>query len=211
MATFNLVIPELTHNEYNGEATYNEGLAIIDFHAQSIITAHTTSAEPGSPSEGAAYILPSGCTGTVWAGNDGKIAHYINGNWNLYTPKEGWFVKSKEDNNIYVYDGADWGLFNDLAMLTHDITADSDYTLSTSTMPQEWQYDVVKITDTGTNLTVGRNIIVPTNIKQYIFINGTAQTLTLKTSAGSGIGVATNKNAILLCDGTNVIRLSQDS
>ena len=96
-------------------------------------------------------------------------------------------------------------------MHTHDMASDADYTLSTSTDPQEWQYEVVKITDTGVVLTTGRNIIVPTNTKKYLFINGTAQTLTLKTSGGSGIAVATVKNAILFCDGTNVIRMSADS
>lgn len=95
---------------------------------------------------------------------------------------------------------------------THDMASDADYTLDTSTgsPPFEWQYGTVRITDTGVVLTGGVNIICPDNAKNYVFINDTAQTLTLKTSGGSGIGVATSKTALLECDGTDVIRRSAD-
>jgi len=89
-------------------------------------------------------------------------------------------------------------------ILTHNMTSDADYTLSTATNLREWLYAVTKITDTSTNLTTTRNIIVPTNTKIYIFVNATAQSLVLKTSAGTGITVATNKTQYLYCDGTNV-------
>lgn len=96
-------------------------------------------------------------------------------------------------------------------ILVHEMAADADYTLSTATTPQEWQYAAIKITDTPTTLTTGRNIIVPVNKKFYIFINATAQTLTVKTAAGTGIAVAAGKTAILLCDGTNVVRVTADA
>lgn len=93
-------------------------------------------------------------------------------------------------------------------MVTHNMASDADYTLSTSTDPEEWKYAVVKITDTGANLTTTRNIIVPTNTKQYLLVNATAQSLVLKTSGGSGITVATSNNQLLFCDGTNVIAMA---
>lgn len=96
-------------------------------------------------------------------------------------------------------------------LLTHDMASDADYTLGTSSTPAEWQYGTIEITDTGTNLTTGRNIIVPDNAKVYIFVNSTAQTLTLKTSAGSGVAVAAGTTAILRCDGTDVVRVTADT
>lgn len=93
-------------------------------------------------------------------------------------------------------------------LFTHDIESDADYTLSTETDPQEWQYAAIKITDTGTELTTTRSIIVPDNTKQYIFINGTAQSLAVKTSGGTGVTVATNKTQLLFCDGTDVIAVA---
>ena len=100
-------------------------------------------------------------------------------------------------------------------MLAHNMASDADYTLSTAIDPQEWQYETVKITDTSspevlTATSPIKYIIVPTNTKKYIFINATAQTLGVKTSGGTGIAVATNKTAILYCDGTNVTRVTAD-
>lgn len=107
---------------------------------------------------------------------------------------------------LAILDGAVAGLF------TKNMASDADYTLATTgTPPYEWQRAAVKITDTGPVLTTGRNIIVPAEAKLYILINATAQTLTLKTPAGSGIGVATGKTALLYCDGTNVVRVTADA
>ncbi len=62
-------------------------------------------------------------------------------------------------------------------------------------------------------LTASINVNVPTRHKVYIINNGTsgAYTLTVKTSAGSGIAVAQGKVAILYCDGTDVVRATDDT
>jgi hypothetical protein len=97
-------------------------------------------------------------------------------------------------------------------VLVHDMASDADYTLATTgDYPREWQNHVIKITDTGVVLTTGRNIIVPDNVRAYMFVNDTAQSLTLKRSAGTGIAVATGNWAMLYCDGTNVVRLTGDA
>ena len=98
--------------------------------------------------------------------------------------------------------------------LVHNMASDADYTLATTgSEPFEWQHLVIQITDTSSplKLTTGRNIIVPVYTRAYLFINATAVTLTLKTSAGTGIAVATAKSAWLRCDGTNVVRLTPDA
>lgn len=87
---------------------------------------------------------------------------------------------------------------------------DADYTLSTSTTPQEWQYGILNMSGT---LTAARNIICPTNKKGYILVNNTTGgfALTLKTQSGTGIAVANGKTAILRADGTNVVRVTADT
>lgn len=90
-------------------------------------------------------------------------------------------------------------------ILVHDMASDADYTLSTASTPKEWQYGEVHITDTGVNLATGRNVIVPTNKKVYIFRNATAQTLTIKTSVGTGIAVSAGSVETVRCDGVNVV------
>ena len=88
--------------------------------------------------------------------------------------------------------------------------ADRDITDGASAKPREWQHAVIEMTDTGVVLTGAVNVIVPDNPKIYFFYNNTLQTLTLKTSAGSGVAVATTKRAILQCDGTDVVAWSAD-
>lgn len=84
---------------------------------------------------------------------------------------------------------------------------DGNYTLSTSTSPQEWQYGIIKLTGA---LTANRNLICPTNKKAYTIVNATTggYSITLKTSGGTGIAVPANKTAMLRCDGTNVEEVS---
>lgn len=59
-------------------------------------------------------------------------------------------------------------------------------------------------------LTGNRNVIVPTRTKLYVVSNETAgaYSLTVKTSAGSGIAVEQGAKALLYCDGTNVVSVS---
>jgi hypothetical protein len=60
-------------------------------------------------------------------------------------------------------------------------------------------------------LTGNRNVIVPNEWQGTVFCNNTgAFTTTFKTSGGSGVVVAQGKRAILLADGTNVVRVTAD-
>jgi len=84
---------------------------------------------------------------------------------------------------------------------THDFTSDADYTL---TATQE-TYGRVILTDSTVVLTTGRNVNVSTTQGGRFYLNSTAQILTVKTSAGSGIAIPAGEVRYLLCDGTNVI------
>ena len=59
----------------------------------------------------------------------------------------------------------------------------------------------------STSLTTTRELVVPTIQKQYIVQNNTSgsQSITVKTSAGTGITVPNGRKAHLYVDGTNVI------
>ena len=61
-------------------------------------------------------------------------------------------------------------------------------------------------------LTGNRNVIVPNKWQGTVFCNNTGPyTTTFKTSGGSGVVVAQTKRAILLADGTNVVRVTADA
>jgi len=65
---------------------------------------------------------------------------------------------------------------------------------------------VLNVTSVG-SLTATRELVVPTIQKQYIVQNNTtgAQSITVKTSGGTGITVTNGRKAHLYVDGTNVI------
>ena len=61
-------------------------------------------------------------------------------------------------------------------------------------------------------LTNNRNVIVPNYWSAAVYCGNTgAFTTTFKTAAGAGIVVAQTKRAILLADGTNVVRITADA
>jgi hypothetical protein len=97
----------------------------------------------------------------------------------------------------------------DLALTNELVTsmADADYTLVD---PTEARQNMVFVF-TGT-LTANRNIIVPTSEKLYIVKNGTTggHALTVKTSSGTGIPVASTDSYVpLYADGTNVVLIGK--
>lgn len=94
-------------------------------------------------------------------------------------------------------------LFNVDYTETINITTDADYTL-TEQQNSKRRY---VITDTGVVLTAPRNIIVGNTQRFFYVKNSTAQDLTFKTLAGTGITTSPNTELKLYCDGTNVIEL----
>jgi hypothetical protein len=87
-------------------------------------------------------------------------------------------------------------------------TTDANLTISlTDTVAlQTARALVLNVTSTG-SLTATRELVVPTIEKQYIVQNNTsgAQSITVKTSAGTGITVANGSKMHLYVDGVNVV------
>lgn len=89
-------------------------------------------------------------------------------------------------------------------------TSDANLTISLSNTValQTARALVLNATSTG-SLTATRELVVPTIEKQYIVQNNTsgAQSITVKTSGGTGITVPNGRKAHLYVDGTNVIQM----
>ena len=101
-------------------------------------------------------------------------------------------------------------------MLTHNMASDAAYTLATTgSEPFEWQYGVIRITDTSSphTLTGGVDIIFPTYPVVFMFRNDTAEILTVKKSCGTGIQVGAAKWAMLAYTAADadIIRLTADA
>ena len=79
--------------------------------------------------------------------------------------------------------------------------ADANVTLTTANGSSDQARNAV-IELTGTN-TATRECIVPAVSKVYVIKNSTTQSVTVKTSGGTGPTILTGKTSIVYCDGTN--------
>lgn len=141
---------------------------------------------------------PGDGTGTPW---EAKLVNDIFGFQQFLTSKAGITPSGTPDNaTTSQYFEAIWKLLN-VRALTYNIVSDVDLTLTAA----QNLYAKITITDTGVVLTTGRNVILDNVGRVLIFTNSTAQTLTVKTAAGTGIAVPAGATATLLNDGVNVV------
>ncbi len=105
----NLQFPFLQAGQAQKHVTVNESLTLLDALVQLAVASATTSAQPGSPADGAVYILPAGKTGADWGAmaND-ALAYYRDGAWVAITPREGWLGFVKDTDKFVAFTGANW-------------------------------------------------------------------------------------------------------
>jgi hypothetical protein len=92
-----------------------------------------------------------------------------------------------------------------------DFVADANLTITitNSNAAQAARALVLNVTSAFGSLTATRELVVPTSQKQYIVQNNTTggQSITVKTSGGTGITVPNGRKAHLYVDGTNVVQM----
>lgn len=105
----NLQLPFLAGGQAQKHITVNESLTRLDALVQLSVASSTTNAEPGSPADGAVYILPAGATGTHWGPMaDHALAYYRDGAWEEITPREGWIAAIRDSDQIVFFTGSIW-------------------------------------------------------------------------------------------------------
>lgn len=93
MTTPKLAMPELSVGQAGKELTHNQALAILDQLAQAVVVDKDLATPPGSPANGAMYIVAAAATG-AWAGKSGNLAFWLTsvGAWTFAVPVNGWSV-----------------------------------------------------------------------------------------------------------------------
>lgn len=93
MTTPKLQMPELVVGQAGKELTHNQALAVLDQLAQAVVVDKDLTAPPGSPANGAMYIVAASATG-AWSGQSGKLAYWMTtvAAWTFITPADGWSV-----------------------------------------------------------------------------------------------------------------------
>jgi hypothetical protein len=104
MITTNIALPLIAAGQAQKHVTHNEALMTLDSVIQLSVLTRVLVNPPSSPAEGDRYLIPASATSS-WAGKTGKIAAFVDGNWNFYQPKTGWIVWIVAENAAFVHDG----------------------------------------------------------------------------------------------------------
>ena len=107
--TSHLNLPFLAAAQAQKHVTVNETLLRLDALVQLSAKSATTIAEPGSPSDGDIYLLPSGKTGAAWSAMaNGALAYYRDGVWEELTPNPGWRCYVADQAALYARNASAW-------------------------------------------------------------------------------------------------------
>ena len=109
-ATSNLSLPFIMAAQAQKHVTHNEALRALDAVVQLMVLDKDLNSPPGSPAEGARYIVAASPTG-AWSGHAGKVAAYQDGAWAFYVPREGWLAWAADEDALYVWTGSAWSAF----------------------------------------------------------------------------------------------------
>ena len=102
-ATPRFDLPLLFAAQTQKEVYVNEALALVDALLHCAIEDNTPT-PPATPANGTNWLVGSSATG-AWAGEDGKIACYQEGNWIFVAPRDGVCVLNRATGQQMLYFG----------------------------------------------------------------------------------------------------------
>lgn len=83
------------------DVPFNDALRYLDANLNVSVVSATTTAEPGSPTNGQIYLLPSGKTGTNWGGyTAGELAYYST-TWTNFPGRPGMMVSAADTGAMF--------------------------------------------------------------------------------------------------------------
>jgi hypothetical protein len=105
--TARLALPYIAPQQAQKQVTYNEAVAMLDLLVQPSVKSRTVGAPPGSPVDGDSYIVAPSATGS-WSGKDGRLARWLDGGWDFFTPGEGWLAYVEDAAEIAIHSSGAW-------------------------------------------------------------------------------------------------------
>ncbi len=105
--TLHLALPMIAAAQAQKHITHNEALRSLDALVMLSVLDRNLSAPPGSPAEGARYLVEPTGTG-AFAGKDGEIAHFRDGAWGFHVPRPGWVAYVADEEILIVFNGSSW-------------------------------------------------------------------------------------------------------
>ncbi len=104
----NLQLPYIMPSQAQKHVTHNEAIRALDALVQLAVIDRDLSAPPGSPADGARYLVASGGS-SAWSGKDGQVAAWQDGAWAFLQPRTGWLAWLVDEARLLRFDGAAWG------------------------------------------------------------------------------------------------------
>lgn len=105
--TANLLLPYILAAQAQKHVTHNEALRLLDGVVQLSVLDRDLVSPPGSPAEGARYIV-SGSGAGAWAGWGGDVALWVDGAWIRLPAGPGWLAWVQDEAALCVRIGATW-------------------------------------------------------------------------------------------------------
>lgn len=139
------------------------------------------------------YVQANPTTGAVTTNTSGYTAGY----WRI--------GRATADATSFTWQDDRFNGLRNFGILSRAFPSDANYTLTAA----EADNDVLSIT--AGVITATRDWIVPLIPRQWTVINNTAQSVRIIGATGTGITIATGKTAIVMADGTNIVRVTADT
>lgn len=105
--TTGLGLPLLAPAQSQKHVTVNEALSRLDALVNLSLSSVGQAAPPGSPEEGEVHAVGEAASGD-WAGQEGRLALFLNGGWAFLTPRVGWQGWSVGAGARVAFDGVGW-------------------------------------------------------------------------------------------------------
>lgn len=104
---------EYLQNSAANQVLANTTFALLDQLVQAGAVDKDLSSPPGSPANGALYIVGSSPTG-AWSGKAGQLAFWLTSvnAWSFIVPKEGFLVHVNDEDDFYKFNGSSWEVFS---------------------------------------------------------------------------------------------------
>ena len=106
-STLRLHLPYIAAGQAQKHVTHNQALDLVDTLMFLAVETAGSNTPPGSPGEGARFIVGASPTG-AWSGNAKAVAVWQDGGWTFLTPAGGWKAWSIAASQFQVFDGATW-------------------------------------------------------------------------------------------------------
>ncbi len=149
-----------------------------------VVQSRTASTPPGSPADGATYIVGAGAGG-AWAGQSGKIAIYYSGAWAFVTPVTGMHAKVLDTGDLVAYSVSVWVAY--IFGGANALTAYRFRILYTGTNPTS--VDLTEVLPSGwlaafsgTNVTITHNVGKMPAFLTFLGVNGSTNALRYPTA-----------------------------